>query len=83
VPHQRTQARKDKAAANATIEANIMSAKQYRDACTKLGISIYASAKVLGISLSSAQRYAKGSHEIPDTVARLLRALVRLGTTEV
>lgn len=60
-----------------------MNAKEYKQACRKLGISIYASAKVLGISLSSAQRYAGGQWPVPETVAKLLRALVKLGLTEI
>lgn len=60
-----------------------MTAAQYKAACKKLDISIYASAKVLGISLSSAQRYAGGQWPVPETVAKLLRALVKLGLTEI
>lgn len=60
-----------------------MTARQYHAACKKLGISIYASAKVLGVSLSTAQRYGGGKWAIPETVAKLLRALVALGRTDV
>jgi hypothetical protein len=55
---------------------------EYRKACTKLGLSIYASSKVLGISLSSAQRYATDKWPVPATVAKLIRALVALGRTD-
>jgi hypothetical protein len=55
-----------------------MTAKQYRDALKKLDLSVYASAKILCISLSQAQRYAAGTHPIPDKVAKLLRALAAL-----
>jgi hypothetical protein len=60
-----------------------MTSKEYRKTCDKLGISIYASARVLGISLRQAQRYAAEEAAIPETVAKLLRAMVRLGTTDV
>lgn len=60
-----------------------MTSAQYRKACKALGISVYASAKVLGISNSTAQRYAYDRAVIPETIAKLLRAMVRLGTTEV
>lgn len=61
-----------------------MTGQQYVAACNKLGITPgYGAAKVLGISLAMTQRYAKGSWPIPMTVAKLLRALVKLGTTEI
>lgn len=59
-----------------------MDSIEYREGCALLGISIYRSAKVLGISLASAKRYAAGSHPIPGTVAKLLRALCMLGRVE-
>jgi hypothetical protein len=60
-----------------------MTGAQYRKMCDKLGISIYASAKVLGVNLRTAQRYAAEETAIPEPVAKLLRAMVKLGTTDV
>lgn len=60
-----------------------MTAKEFHAALKKLDLSVYASAKVLCISLSQAQRYAAGTHPIPEKVAKLLRAMVALGRTDV
>jgi hypothetical protein len=65
------------------FEERPMTAFQYQMHCKKLGISVYRSAKVLGISLRQAQRYAKGEREIPKLVGIALRAMVRLGTIDV
>jgi hypothetical protein len=58
-----------------------MSNKEFHALVTeRLGLSVYAARKMLGISLSTAQRYAgqrdKGA-EIPETIAILLRLIVR------
>ena len=63
--------------------AKTMDSIGYREACATLKISVYASADVLGISLRQAQRYASGESPVPDTVAKLLRALIALGRLEV
>lgn len=60
-----------------------MTALEYRAARNKLGISIEESAGVLGISRATAYRYEAGQWDVPETVAKLLRALVKLGTTDV
>lgn len=60
-----------------------MTKLQYISACKKLDITVNASAKVLGISRASAHRYAAGQWDVPETVAKLLRAMVKLGTTDV
>ena len=60
-----------------------MTATQYRKACDKLDITVNGSAKVLGISRASAHRYATGLWDAPETVAKLLRVMVTLGTTEI
>lgn len=53
-----------------------MTAAQYRAACKSLGISpAYGAAKALGISVTSAQRYAKGTWPVPETVAKLLACM--------
>jgi hypothetical protein len=60
-----------------------MTGEQYRKAVEQLGLSVYASARALGINLRTAQRYAAGDSVIPPYIAKLLRALVALGRTDV
>jgi hypothetical protein len=61
-----------------------MTRNQYIRACEELGLSPgYSAAKALGISVTSAQRYRDGTWPVPETVAKLLRALVALGTTGI
>ena len=61
-----------------------MTEKQYITACKKLGLSPgYSAAKALGISVTTAQRYRDGTWPVPETIAKLLRAMVKLGTTDV
>jgi hypothetical protein len=60
-----------------------MTPLQYRAACDKLGLTIVGSGPVLGVSKRQAQRYAHGEQPIPETVAKLLRAMIRLGTIDV
>jgi plasmid maintenance system antidote protein VapI len=60
-----------------------MTPTQYRVACGRLHISVYASAAALGIHENTAYRYANGQRPIPESIAKLLRALVRLGTIDV
>lgn len=53
-----------------------MTAKQYRSAIEKLGLSQLAAGRWLGVSSRTAQNYAaKGP---PEPVAKLLRLVVRL-----
>ena len=59
-----------------------MTKKQFNDAVARLGLSVYASAPVLGISLRQAQRYSSGESEVPATIAKLLRAMILLGRTD-
>lgn len=57
---------------------------EYSSNCNKLGLtSSGLAAKALGISRASAHRYANGQWDVPETVAKLLRAMVKLGTTEI
>lgn len=61
-----------------------MTAAQYRKACEKLGLTtVRKMADELGISPAMAQRYAAGKWPPSKTVAKLLRAMVKLGTTDV
>jgi hypothetical protein len=57
-----------------------MTAKQFNDALTKLRLSVYASAPVLGISLRQAQRYSSGEQEVSGPVANQLTLLVDMVT---
>ena len=58
-----------------------MTPTQYREACAALGLSIYASARAFEVSLPMAQRYASGTAAIPPKIAKLIRACLKLGTT--
>lgn len=61
-----------------------MTKLQYISACKKLGLTtVREMADQLGISPAMAQRYAAGKWPPSKTVAKLLRALVALGTTEI
>jgi hypothetical protein len=60
-----------------------MTAKDYRKACATLNLSITASAKKLFISLPQAQRYAAGTHAVSERTAALLRAMIKLETTDI
>lgn len=54
-----------------------MTGKQYRDAIGRLGLSQQAAGRFLGLSPSSAGRYARGDVTIPEAVAMLLRYMIR------
>jgi hypothetical protein len=56
-----------------TKDDTTMTARQYRRAVEELGISVYRSAQVLGVSLRQAQRFAAGETPVPRPVAKLLR----------
>ena len=61
-----------------------MTPQQYSTACKKLDLSPgYSAAKALSISVTTAQRYRDGTWPVPETIAKLLRAMVKLGTTDV
>jgi hypothetical protein len=60
-----------------------MNADQYRKACAQLAITVRRSAEVLSVSERQAYRYANGRSPVPEMVAKLLRALIRLGTIDV
>lgn len=56
-----------------------INSEQFLAVLHELNLSVYASAKLLGISLRQAQRYGAGEAEIPLTVARLLEMFLRHG----
>jgi hypothetical protein len=63
--------------------AGTMTPRQFDAALEKLGISVYASAKVLCVSLRQAQRYSSGEAPVPPSIAKLLHALIALGRVDV
>lgn len=56
-----------------------MKGAAFKRACAAVGLSVYAAAPFLGISLRQAQRIAAGEYEAPESAAKLLRLMVRLG----
>jgi hypothetical protein len=60
-----------------------MTANQYRKALEKLGLSFAKSATALDISQRSSYYYAAGKKPVPEYIAKLLRAMIRLGTIDV
>lgn len=56
-----------------------MTPKQYVANLKKLGLSVYASGPILGISMRQSQRYASGETEIPATIAKLLEIYTQHG----
>jgi hypothetical protein len=63
--------------------AATMTPRQFDAALEKLGLSVYASAKVLCVSLRQAQRYSSGEAPVPPSIAKLLRALIALGRVDI
>lgn len=63
--------------------AQAMSPAQYVAGLKKLGLTPSTCGKHLGISNATSFRYSSGSHPIPAVVAKLIRALVKLGSLEV
>jgi len=53
-----------------------MTASEYNAALKELGLSVYASRKVLGISLRQSQRYSAGHQVVAQPVANHLRLLL-------
>lgn len=55
-----------------------MTSTQYRAALSALGLSQAGAAEFLGLSLRTSQGYALGEYPVPESVAKLLRLMVRL-----
>ena len=53
-----------------------MNARQYRDACTKLGMSLNKATKFLGVGLSTSHRWA--NEGCPTSISILLRLMIAL-----
>lgn len=54
-----------------------MSATAFSRALDKLGLSVYASRKVIGLSLRQSQRVAAGESPVPRPVAKLITLLLK------
>ena len=54
-----------------------MSATAFTKALDKLGLSVYASRKVIGLSLRQSQRVAAGESPVPRPVAKLINLLLK------
>ena len=57
--------------------ANVMTAPEYRSLLSRLGLTFGQAAKVCGMNDRAHRRYADGTREIPEPVARLLAACER------
>ena len=55
-----------------------MTPNQYRDAIERLGLSQRKAAAFLGIDERQSRRWAAGDAGIPESVAKLLRLMIRL-----
>lgn len=55
-----------------------MTAKQYRDAIARLGLSQHKAAAWLGVSPRTSQGWALNETPVPEPVAKLLRLVLRL-----
>ena len=55
-----------------------MTPKQYQDAIDRLGLSQRAAGKFLGVDERTSRRWVLGESAIPESVAKLLRLMIRL-----
>lgn len=55
-----------------------MTPKQYADAIGRLGLSQRAAGRFLGVDERQSRRWIAGDARIPESVAKLLRLMVRL-----
>jgi len=60
-------------------ESKSMTKDEYKRLRKRTGLSNYAIAPKIGVSLRAAQRYESGEQDIPETVAKLLRMFVKFG----
>jgi len=59
-----------------------MTPRQYEHARAELGWTHERMAEALGVSIRTEYRYGSGETEIPESVARLLRLMVRVRLTK-
>lgn len=55
-----------------------MTPKQYADAIERLGLSQRAAGAFLGVDERQSRRWIAGDSAIPESVAKLLRLMIRL-----
>lgn len=55
-----------------------MTANQYRKAIEALGLSQHRAAEFLGVSPRTSQGYALGEYPVPQSIAKLLRLMLKL-----
>lgn len=58
-----------------------MTPKQYAEALTRLGLSQRAAGKFLGVDERTSRKWIAGDARIPESVALLLRLMIRLKIT--
>ena len=58
-----------------------MYAVEYRAALKRLALSQRAAGPWLGVSSRQAERFASGERAIPESIAKLIRLVLRLGLT--
>jgi hypothetical protein len=56
-----------------------MTSQQYNIALSKLGLSAYGAAPLLGISIRQSHRYQSGEHDVRKTVELLLKMYLKHG----
>jgi hypothetical protein len=61
----------------AKAEPKTMSATEFSKALEKLGLSVYASGKVIGLSLRQSQRLAADESPVPRPVAKLINLMLK------
>jgi hypothetical protein len=59
------------------VHADGMKAREFAAALDRLGLSVYASGKVIGLSLRQSQRVAAGESPVPRPVAKLITLLLK------
>lgn len=60
------------------VETASMTPKQYAEAIDRLGLSQRAAGAFLGVDERQSRRWVAGDSAIPESVAKLLRLMVRL-----
>jgi DNA-binding transcriptional regulator YiaG len=55
-----------------------MKSPQYIDAIARLGLSQRAAGEFLGVDERTSRRWVSGESTIPESVAKLLRTMIRL-----
>ena len=56
-----------------------MTPKQYAEAIQRLGLSQRGAAKFLGVDERQSRRWIAGEARIPESAAKLLRLLIKIG----